>query len=113
MARPQPQNDVTLTPRGHFGGFLASLTVPPGGGDLLYVGTELGIYCSMDRGKTCHSLTHGLPTVAVHDIAVHPRDGDLVIGTHGRSAFVLDAKRIRERAQAAALRRLIEGSSSR
>ncbi len=81
--------------------------------DLLYVGTELGIYCSMDRGKTWHSLTHGLPTVAVHDIAVHPRDGDLVIGTHGRSAFVLDAKRIRERAQAAALRRLIEGSSSR
>jgi hypothetical protein len=32
----------------------------------------------------------------VHDIAVHPRDGDLVIGTHGRSAFVLDAKKIRE-----------------
>ena len=64
--------------------------------DILYVGTELGIYCSIDRGKKWHSLTNHLPTCAVHDIAVHPRDGDLVIGTHGRSAFVLDAKKIRE-----------------
>jgi len=64
--------------------------------DILYVGTELGIYCSIDRGKSWHSLCNHLPTTPVHDIAVHPRDGDLVIGTHGRSAFVLDAKKIRE-----------------
>ena len=63
---------------------------------ILYVGTELGAYCSIDAGKTWHSLCNHMPTAAVHDIAVHPRDGDLVIGTHGRSAFVLDAKRIRE-----------------
>ena len=64
--------------------------------DILYVGTDLGIYCSIDRGKSWHSLCNHLPTTPVHDIAVHPREGDLVIGTHGRSAFVLDAKKIRE-----------------
>jgi len=64
--------------------------------DILYVGTELGIYCSIDRGKKWHSLTNHLPTTAVHDIAVHPREGDLVIGTHGRSAFVLDTKPIKK-----------------
>ena len=64
--------------------------------DLLYVGTDLGVYCSLDRGQTWHSLCNHLPTCAVHDLAIHPRDGALVIGTHGRSAFVLDAKEIRK-----------------
>jgi len=67
--------------------------------DILYVGTDLGIYCSIDRGKTWYSLCNHLPTTPVHDIAVHPREGDLVIGTHGRSAFVLDAKEIRKKKQ--------------
>ncbi len=40
-----------------------------------------------------------LPTTPVHDMAVHPRDNELVIGTHGRSVFVLDAGPIRERAR--------------
>ena len=40
---PETRNNVTLTPRGHFGGYLASLTMPPGGGDLLYVGTGAGL----------------------------------------------------------------------
>jgi photosystem II stability/assembly factor-like uncharacterized protein len=69
----------------------------PADKDILYVGTELGIYCSLDRGKSWHSLCNHLPTTPVHDIAVHSREGDLVIGTHGRSAFVMDAKAIRKK----------------
>ena len=69
----------------------------PSDKDILYVGTELGVYCSLDRGKTWHSLCNHLPTTPVHDIAIQAREGALVIGTHGRSAFVLDAKEIRKR----------------
>ena len=56
---------------------------------VLYAGTEFGLYVSLDRGKSWAKLG-GLPTVAVDDVAVHPRDRDLVIATHGRSLFVLD-----------------------
>lgn len=62
---------------------------------LLYVGTDYGVYASLDAGDTWHSLVGDLPTTPVHDLIVHPRDGELVIGTHGRSAFVLDVKPIR------------------
>jgi photosystem II stability/assembly factor-like uncharacterized protein len=56
---------------------------------LLYAGTEFGLYASLDRGG--HWLRLGeLPTVAVDDILVHPRDHDLVIATHGRSVYVID-----------------------
>lgn len=71
----------------------------PSDKDILYVGTDLGVYCSIDGGKTWHSLCNHLPTTPVHDIAVHPREGDLVIGTHGRSAFVLDVKEIKKKKQ--------------
>jgi photosystem II stability/assembly factor-like uncharacterized protein len=62
---------------------------------LLYVGTDYGVYASLDAGDTWVSLVSDLPTATVHDVIVHPRDGDLVIGTHGRSAFILDAAPIR------------------
>ena len=59
--------------------------------NILYVGTDQGgVYVSLDNGKSWVSLCCDLPTTAVHDIAVHPRYSELVIGTHGRSAFVLD-----------------------
>jgi len=57
---------------------------------LLYVGTEFGIYASLDQGKSWFSLRNNLPTVAVRDIAVHPRERDLIIGTHGRGIWILD-----------------------
>jgi photosystem II stability/assembly factor-like uncharacterized protein len=56
--------------------------------DLLYVGTDHGVYISMDRGKTFMPMRLGLPAVAVHDLVVHPRDHELVVATHGRSLFV-------------------------
>ncbi|MDB4419492.1 hypothetical protein N9267_00880 [bacterium] len=64
--------------------------------DILYVGTDLGAYCSIDKGQTWHSLCKTLPTCAVHDLEVHAGTGDLVAGTHGRSAFVLHAKNIQQ-----------------
>jgi photosystem II stability/assembly factor-like uncharacterized protein len=58
--------------------------------DLLYVGTEFGLYVSLDGGKTYKEFMSGLPRIRVDDILVHPRDNDLVIGTHGRGIYILD-----------------------
>jgi len=58
--------------------------------ELLYVGLEFGVYASLDGGESWFSLQNNLPTVAVRDIAVHPRDNDLIIGTHGRGIWILD-----------------------
>ena len=57
---------------------------------LLFAGTEFGIWASLDGGAHWVKLAEGLPTVAVDDIVIHPRERDLVIGTHGRSVYVLD-----------------------
>jgi hypothetical protein len=56
---------------------------------LLFAGTEFGIYVSLEGGEHWIKMK-GLPTVAVDDILIHPRDRDLVVGTHGRSAWVMD-----------------------
>ena len=64
--------------------------------DVLYIGTDLGVYVSGNGGGSWHSLGVNLPTTPVHDLDIHPRDGELVIGTHGRSVFVLDLTAVRE-----------------
>ncbi len=53
--------------------------------NILYIGTDHGVYVSLDRGKSFQAMNGGLPAVAVHDVAIHPRDNELVLGTHGRS----------------------------
>lgn len=58
--------------------------------NLLYVGTDKGIYISINQGKSWQMLGVNLPTVPVHDLTVHPRDNELIIGTHGRSVYVAD-----------------------
>ncbi len=58
--------------------------------NLLFAGTEFGVHASLDGGRSWFSLRNNLPTVAVHDIAIHPRERDLIIGTHGRGIWVLD-----------------------
>ncbi len=58
--------------------------------EVLYVGTDRGVYASIDRGDSWLALGEGLPNVPVHDLVVHPRDRELVAGTHGRSVWVLD-----------------------
>jgi hypothetical protein len=59
--------------------------------DLLFVGTELGLWVSLDGGKGWAQYKGGeLPNVAVRDLAIHPRDKDLVIATHGRGIWIID-----------------------
>lgn len=55
--------------------------------NILYVGTDHGLYISMDQGSNFHIATNGLPAVSVHDVVVHPRENDLIVGTHGRSIY--------------------------
>jgi hypothetical protein len=56
--------------------------------NLLYVGTDHGLYISLNRGQSFMRMGRELPAVAVHDLVVHPRDRELVVATHGRSLFV-------------------------
>jgi photosystem II stability/assembly factor-like uncharacterized protein len=58
--------------------------------DLLYIGTELGVSASLDRGVSWFALDENLPTVPVYDLQVHPRDRELIAGTHGRGVQILD-----------------------
>ncbi|MBI3661683.1 MAG: hypothetical protein HY234_01335 [Acidobacteria bacterium] len=58
--------------------------------ELLFAGTEYGAYASFDRGVSWTRIKMNLPTVPVDDIVVHPRDNDLIFGTHGRSIWILD-----------------------
>ena len=53
--------------------------------DLLYVGTEFALFVSTNGGREWKRFMNDFPTVRVDDILVHPRDGDLIIATHGRS----------------------------
>jgi photosystem II stability/assembly factor-like uncharacterized protein len=57
---------------------------------LLFLGTEFGAYYTTNGGTSWVKLRGGLPTVPVHDLVIHPRDGDLVAATHGRSVWMLD-----------------------
>ncbi len=58
--------------------------------NLLFVGTEFGVFYTATAGKLWTQLKYNIPTVAVHDIVVHPRERDLVIGTHGRGIYIID-----------------------
>ncbi len=58
--------------------------------NLLFLGTDDGLYISVDAGKVWTKWTEGFPTVPVKDLIIHPREHDLVIGTFGRAAWVLD-----------------------
>tara|TARA_R110002049_G_scaffold45022_3_gene131617 strand:+ start:9430 stop:12585 length:3156 start_codon:yes stop_codon:yes gene_type:complete len=58
--------------------------------NLLFLGTDDGLYISIDAGDKWTKWTNGFPTVPVKDLVIHPREQDLVIGTFGRAAWVLD-----------------------
>jgi photosystem II stability/assembly factor-like uncharacterized protein len=58
--------------------------------NLLFVGTEFGAFFSAMGGNAWTQLKYNLPTVAVHDIVIQPREHDLVIGTHGRGIYIID-----------------------
>jgi hypothetical protein len=58
--------------------------------EVLYLGTEFGLFYSLDGGGGWLRVAMGLPSVAVNDLVVHPRDNDLILGTHGRGIWILD-----------------------
>jgi photosystem II stability/assembly factor-like uncharacterized protein len=58
--------------------------------NLLFLGSEMGIWASWDRGTHWYSLRASLPVVQVRDMQVHPRENDLIVATHGRGMLVLD-----------------------
>jgi photosystem II stability/assembly factor-like uncharacterized protein len=64
--------------------------------DLLFAGTEFAVWASLDRGSSWTKLNNNLPTVAVHDFALHPTAGEIVAATHGRSLWILDVTPLRQ-----------------
>ncbi len=61
---------------------------------ILYVGTDGGVFVTTDQGATWQTLGAGLPMAYVHDLIIHPRDNIIVIATHGRGMWALDANPI-------------------
>ncbi len=67
---------------------LNAIAEDPKNENILYAGTDNGLYCSFDRGNTFMGFGKALPRVAVHDLCIQKRDNELVVGTHGRSIFI-------------------------
>jgi photosystem II stability/assembly factor-like uncharacterized protein len=65
--------------------------------NILYVGTDLGVYVTKDSGKTWEVLGGNLPSTYVHDLIIHPRDNIIVIATHGRGMWAMDANPVNEK----------------
>jgi photosystem II stability/assembly factor-like uncharacterized protein len=59
--------------------------------NLLYVGTDMGVFVSLESGKTWTAMTGGIPQVPVHELHEQQREGDLVLATHGRSVYLTEA----------------------
>ncbi|MFW6198445.1 MAG: VPS10 domain-containing protein, partial [Acidobacteriota bacterium] len=72
---------------------IAEDPVEPG---VLYLGNDHGVYVSLDGGDSWHRMKANLPNVVVRDLLVHPREGDLVVGTYGRGLWVTDVTAVRE-----------------
>lgn len=71
-------------------GFAHTLEQDPVVPDLLFLGTEFGMYVSTTGGRSWTKWTHGLPSAPVVGLALQPREVDLAVGTHGRAAYILD-----------------------
>lgn len=70
--------------------YTLSIVEHPEENNLMFLGTDDGLYVSINAGKDWKKYTNGFPTVSVKDLVIHPRENDLIIGTFGRSAWVLD-----------------------
>ena len=64
--------------------------------EVLYCGTEFGIWASVNRGETWAKISNNLPTVAVHEVAQPTTASEIVIATHGRSVWVVDVASLRQ-----------------
>ena len=70
--------------------FVHVIREDPHNPDLLFVGTDVGAFVTVNRGRSWQRFMTGLPTVPVHDLKVHPRDRELVAATHGRAFWIVD-----------------------
>ncbi|MEO2158616.1 MAG: hypothetical protein ABGX31_04685, partial [bacterium] len=81
-------------------GFVHVIREDPIEPNLLYLGTEFGVRVSVDGGGSWMKWNHGVPAAPVRDLRIHPREHDLVVGTHGRGIYIVDDIRpLREAAQ--------------
>ena len=64
--------------------------------NILYVGNQVGVYVSLDRGLSFLKMSNGIPNVAVFDLKIQPRENDLIVGTHGRSVYVADITQLQQ-----------------
>ncbi|NIN49322.1 MAG: hypothetical protein GTN62_04310 [Gemmatimonadales bacterium] len=71
-------------------GYAHVIREDPENADLLFLGTEFGLFVSLDAGQQWARFGGGIPKVAVRDLAIHPREHDLIIATHGRGIYILD-----------------------
>jgi photosystem II stability/assembly factor-like uncharacterized protein len=74
-------------------GHALSIVQDPELPELLWLGTDFGLYWSMDKGEEWIKWTEGFPSASVRDLKIHPREHDLIIGTFGRAAWILDDTR--------------------
>jgi photosystem II stability/assembly factor-like uncharacterized protein len=70
--------------------FVHVIREDPTNRDMLFVGTDVGVYVSLDRGRSWQKFMTNLPVVPVHDLKIHPRERELIAGTHGRSIWIVD-----------------------
>lgn len=85
----------------------------PVNASLLFAGTEFGLFVSLDAGKQWSQFSPGLPHVSVRDLAIHPREHDLIVATHGRGLYVIDDLTPLRKLDAAALEQEVAFLDSR
>ena len=71
-------------------GTVHAIREDPVNANLLFAGTEFGLFASFNRGQNWERLKNGLPPVPVFDLQIHPREHDLILATHGRSFWIMD-----------------------
>jgi photosystem II stability/assembly factor-like uncharacterized protein len=64
--------------------------------NILYVGTDNGLFISLDKGATWQDFSNGMPKVAVHDAVIQTKAKELIVGTHGRSIYKIDLSKVQE-----------------
>jgi photosystem II stability/assembly factor-like uncharacterized protein len=81
---------VNNLPTGGPGDFLHVVREDPVNRNLLFVGSSLSVYASLDRGQTWSKFAANFPSVPVYDLQIHPRDHELIAATHGRGLWIVD-----------------------
>lgn len=79
---------VSNLPKGSPADYARSIREDTENRDLLFVGTSLSVYASIDRGATWTKFAHGLPSTPIYDMKIHPRDRELIVATHGRGFWI-------------------------